>query len=80
MNCTIRSKDGVRADMIEEALALLHIIDAEQGVDDFNECPDARGTRSMLPALARQLVAKMIEEMQAPVGKATTTPFRGASA
>lgn len=67
MNDRTRSRQAVRADLIEEARALLRIIDAEHSSEDFNEGPEARETRLMLPAMARQLVAKMIEELQGPL-------------
>ncbi|WP_295588082.1 hypothetical protein [uncultured Lamprocystis sp.] len=69
MNDTTDSTERTRAAMIEEALALLHLIDSERDNEDINESPQTRGARLLLQAKARQLVATMIAELQAPTGE-----------
>lgn len=59
------SKQSVGAVLIEEALALLRIIETEQSNEDINEGPQARELRFMLRATTRQLVTKVIEELRA---------------
>lgn len=66
MKYTIYSKDAIRADQIEEALALLRVVDAEHSNEDINEGPEARATRIRMRATARQLVAKMIADIGTP--------------
>ncbi|MGV0951872.1 MAG: hypothetical protein ACOYB3_14480 [Azonexus sp.] len=73
-NTTYSTRDA-RATMIEEALALLDIIDAEQSNEDINEGPQAREARLLLQAKARPLVAQMIAELQAPASVATPAAY-----
>jgi len=80
MNDPIDSTERTRAAMIEEALALLRLIDSERGDEDINESPQARRARLLLQAKARQLVATMIAELQAPTGEQTPTARFAAAA
>jgi hypothetical protein len=80
MNTTTYSTGDARATMIEEALALLHIIDAEQDDEDINEGPQAREARLLLQTTARQLVAQMIAELRAPASVAAPAAYFAAAA
>jgi hypothetical protein len=65
MNSQIYSAENVHAEMIEKALALLHIIEEDQSIEDINEDPEARAVRLQMQTAARRLVAKMIEDIRA---------------
>ena len=65
MNSQTFRTEGVHAEMIEKALALLSIIEEEQDFEDINEDPEARAMRFQLKAAARRLVAQMIEDIRA---------------
>jgi hypothetical protein len=80
MNNPTNSTEHTRTAMIAEALALLHIIDSEQGHEDINESPQAREARLLLQAKARQLVVTMIAELQAPIREPTPTAQCAAAA
>lgn len=71
MNDPTDSTERTRTAMIAEALALLHIIDSEQGNEDINESPQAREARLLLQAKARQLVITMIAQLRAPTREQT---------
>jgi hypothetical protein len=71
MNYKTHSQAQTRTAMIEEALTLLRIIEAEHSNEDINEAPKARETRLLLRTAARQLVAKIIEDIEASDGLET---------
>lgn len=65
MNSQTYSTENIHAEMIEKALALLHIIEEDQSIEDINEDPEARAVRFQMQTAARRLVAKMIEDIRA---------------
>lgn len=64
MNTQSQTEDRVRADMINEALTLLSIIDAEQSDEDINEDPASRKARLTLRAMSQRLVTEMIAQLR----------------
>ena len=64
MNYTTYSHRDPQTAMIEEALALMRIIDAEHSNEHINEGLEARTTRLLLRDTARQLVAEMVAELR----------------
>ncbi|WP_295439124.1 hypothetical protein [uncultured Thiodictyon sp.] len=75
MNYTNFSHRDPRTAMIEEALTLMHIIDAEHSQEDINEGAQARTTRLLLRDAARQLVPEMVAELRKRAGAQTQVPF-----
>lgn len=80
MNTQSQTKESVRADMINEALMLLSMIDAEQSDEDINEDPASRETRLTLRAMSARLVAEMIAELRPATLAPMPTYFRAAAA
>lgn len=64
MNNTTYNKQALGAAMMAEAIAFLRHIDAQHSNEDINEDPQARATRLLWRATARQLVARMIEDLR----------------
>ena len=75
MNYTTHSHRDPRTAMIEEALALMRIIDAEHSNEHINEGSQARATRLLLRNTARQLVAEMVAELHKRTRAQTQVPF-----
>ncbi len=74
MNYTTHSQRDPRTAMIEEALTLMRIIDAEHSNDHINEGPEARRTRLLLRDTARQLAAEMVAELRKRTCAQTQVP------
>jgi len=75
MNYTTYSHRDPRTAMIEEALTLMRIIDAEHSNEHINEGPEARRRRLLLRDTARQLVAEMVAELRGRASAQTQVPY-----
>lgn len=75
MNDTTYSYRDPRTAMIEDALTLMRIIDAEHSNEHINEGQEARTTRLLLRDAARQLVPEMVAELRKRAGAQTQVPF-----
>ncbi len=74
MNYTTYSHRDPQTAMIEEALALMRIIDAEHSNEHINEGSEARTTRLLLRDTARQLAAEMVAELRKRTCAQTQVP------
>ncbi len=68
------NEDSLRIAMIDEARALLCIIDAAQSEEDIDEDQVSRRTRLTMRALTGRLVAEIIEELRPSAAAPTRNP------
>jgi len=70
------NEDSLRIAMIDEARALLCIIDAAQSEEDIDEDQVSRMTRLTMRALTGRLVAEIIKELRPAAAAPMPNPCR----
>jgi hypothetical protein len=76
----MNNKTQDRAELVQEALELLRVIDVAHGEEDIDDDPFSRQKRMMLRAAARRLVATIVAELREPVAEPLPNSFLAAAA